>query len=309
MAQAAVAYREIAANPVSGVRTRTKVADKLRVHEKRIPFIRSTFDPSYGITWATMTSEGPAKFTVDLVGELRQFQTKLAQETQRDIANEIEERTRYLVFTSEIPGVFNLGGDLEFFEAAIRSGQREQLTRYAHECVDLVYYNAVSYDLPMTTISLVNGTALGGGMEAALSSNVVIAERGATMGLPEILFNMFPGMGAYQFLSRRVSPAQAEKIILGGRTYSAEELYELGLVDVLADEGKGEQAVYSYVKKHRRQTSAHFGLRRAIDKVHPIRRDELLDVVNVWVDTAMNLSESDLVRMRYLIESQKRRGF
>ena len=70
--------------------------------------------------------------------------------------------------------------------------------------------------MPLTTITLVQGDALGGGFEAAISSNVVIAEKSAKFGLPEVLFNLIPGMGAYSFLVRRTSPDLAEKIIMSG---------------------------------------------------------------------------------------------
>ena len=61
-----------------------------------------------------------------------------------------------------------------------------------------------NFGLPIVTISLVRGNALGGGFEIALSGDVIIAERSAMMGFPEILFNCFPGMGAFQTLSSRV---------------------------------------------------------------------------------------------------------
>ena len=56
----------------------------------------------------------------------------------------------------------------------------------------------------MTTIALLEGDALGGGFESALSCDVVIAEKHVKAGFPEVLFNMFPGMGGLSFLSRRV---------------------------------------------------------------------------------------------------------
>jgi DSF synthase len=59
-----------------------------------------------------------------------------------------------------------------------------------------MYENIIHLDRDVTTIALVQGDALGGGFETALSSNVLIAERSAKLGFPEILFNLFPGMGA-----------------------------------------------------------------------------------------------------------------
>lgn len=161
----------------------------------------------------------------------------------------------------------------------------------------------------MTTIALLKGNAMGGGMEAALAANVLIAERQVTMGLPEVLFNMFPGMGAYQFLSRRLTPAAAEKMILSGRTYGAEELYDMGIVDVLAEEGEGEQAVNDYIARHKRTAHASRALRGAINAADPISRESLMSVVDIWVETAMTLNERDLGRMQYLIRAQEKRGF
>ena len=60
-------------------------------------------------------------------------------------------------------------------------------------------------DLPILTVALIQGDAVGGGFEAMLTDDIVIAEQGAKFGLPEILFNLFPGMGGYSFLRRKVA--------------------------------------------------------------------------------------------------------
>ncbi len=86
---------------------------------------------------------------------------------------------------------------------------------------------------------MVHGDALGGGFETVLSCDVVIAERGAKFGLPEVLFNLFPGMGAYSLLCRRLDGARAQKLMLSGRIYTAEELEEMGLVDLVVEPGEG----------------------------------------------------------------------
>ena len=104
----------------------------------------------------------------------------------------------------EDDGVFNLGGDLALFREAIARHDRETLVAYGRNCVDNLYPWSRNCDLPLTTISLVQGEALGGGFECALSASVLIAEESSRMGFPEILFNLFPGMGAYSFLTRKV---------------------------------------------------------------------------------------------------------
>ena len=78
------------------------------------------------------------------------------------------------------------------------------------------------------SIALVQGDALGGGFEAALSCHTIVAEEGVQMGLPEVLFDLFPGMGAYSFLCKRIAPRMAEKLMLEGSVYTSEELLPHG---------------------------------------------------------------------------------
>jgi DSF synthase len=133
---------------------------------------------------------------------------------------------------------------------------------------------------------------------------VLIAERGARMGLPEILFNLFPGMGAMTFLGRRVGHHQAEKIILSGKLYLAEELYDMGVVDVLAEPGEGEGAVYDYVRREEKARNGIMALRAAREISQPVSYDELVRITEVWVDAALRLEPKDLRMMERLVSRQ-----
>ena len=156
-------------------------------------------------------------------------------------------------------------------------------------------------------MSLVQGDALGGGFEAALSSNVIIAERSAKFGLPEIMFNLFPGMGAYNFIARRTNAATAERMIMSGRIYTGAELYDMGIVDVLAEDGRGEEALNDYVRKNARRHAAHRAIFQARQRVNPITLQDLNGITDLWVDTAMTLSPIDLKMMERLVAAQGRR--
>jgi DSF synthase len=159
-------------------------------------------------------------------------------------------------------------------------------------------------DLPLITIALVQGDALGGGFEAVLSFNVIVAERGARFGLPEIAFGLFPGMGAHCLLSRKLGLAKTEQMMLSNRLYSAEEMYEMGIVHVLAEPGGGEEAVRAYIAKNGRRQVGHRGIYQASSLVDPITLDELQAVVEVWADSALpervRFEEADLKLMRRL---------
>jgi DSF synthase len=265
-----------------------------------------TLEHDTGTLWVHLEPDAAAKFTPGLLADLRTVQERIAARLRAQRAQAPAQRIRYQVFASRIPGVFSLGGDLALFRECIRTRDADTLRIYARDAVDLVYVNATAYEEPLTTISLVQGKALGGGFEAALAAHVIVAERGSRMGLPEIMFNMFPGMGAYQLLSRRLTPAQAERMILSGRTYTAEELHALGVVDVLAEAGDGERAVRRHIQSIDRQCHGRHGLRRALHAANPLDRHELYRMADVWVDTALELGERDLTTIDYLLRAQQR---
>lgn len=258
-------------------------------------------DETYELMWAYLQPADRPCFNLQLLQEL----SNLGDEITRVHDNPDAPPIRYLVLASNVPGVFNLGGDLSLLREYIRAGDRGGLLRYAKACIEVLYSNLTSLGRNITTISLVQGDALGGGFEAAMSSNALIAERSAKLGLPEILFNLFPGMGAYSMLSRKVGAGLAERMILSGRLYGAEELHEMGVVDVLAEDGEGERAVYDYVKKENRFRNGFRGLREAKRITASIPYEELMQVTEVWVDAALRLTRKDLSVMGRLITGQQ----
>jgi DSF synthase len=202
--------------------------------------------------------------------------------------------------------VFCFGGDLELFAALIREGNRDGLAAYGYRCVEILHRNMHSLDLPMLTIGLVQGQALGGGFEALLSFDYIIAERGSTFGLPEVKFGLFPGMGAHAFLSRKLGSAIADRVIMGDSTYSAEEMFEMGVVHHLAEAGQGEAAVREFMQRSERRHAGLVGARRASKRADDITLSELRDIVDFWADAALKLREQDLKLMQRLAGAQER---
>jgi DSF synthase len=198
-------------------------------------------------------------------------------------------------------------GDLAYFIRLIGAGNREGLRQYAKTCVDIQYASVSHYGVPFTTLALVEGAALGGGFEAALSANVVIAETRARFGFPEVTFGMFPGMGALSLLTRKITPAMARRLIMDHRVYTAAELYELGVVDILVQDGQGRKTVADYVRRNVTKVSGLHGLQAAMDRVLPVTYEELNDIVELWVDTALRLSEKNRKLMAYFARAQTRR--
>lgn len=254
--------------------------------------------------WCYMNASPRPCFTQTMLAEIRDLQQRL---TTHLSSPENADQIRYIVYASAKPGVFNLGGDVELFSRLITRRDRDALYAYGRTCVDAVYTASVNCSVPtLTTIALVQGSALGGGLETALACNTFIAEESAQMGFPEILFNLFPGMGAMSFLSRLIGPVKAERLIQSGNMHTGREFFEMGIVDKLAPDGEGVHAVHEYIRQHNRFANSRLAIRQVRERVAPISYEELLDIVEIWVDTALQLTPRDLRTMRRIVNAQSR---
>lgn len=268
------------------------------------PQLSARFDAGQRAMWSRWQAAPRPCFNPELLRDIRTYYDMLAH-TGGVIASGTEEHPiEYVVLASGMPGVFNLGGDLDLFRNLIDKRDRAGLSVYGRACVDVLYRNYIAHGLAATTISLVQGECLGGGFEAALSSDVIIAERSARFGFPEILFNLFPGMGAYSFLYRRVGEKRGEEILTSGRIYSAEEMHGLGVIDRVVDDGQGEAEVGALIKQRSRSRNGLYGIAAARRRVQRIDLDELVDIVEIWVDCALRLNPRDLKLMQRLVSRQ-----
>lgn len=283
-------------------------ANTLRSSSPRYEHLEPRFDREMGVYWAIMNPSPRPSFGAKLLMELRDFIDGIIQSRGQVTVGTDFHSVNYAVLASKVPGVFNLGGDLSLFRDAILNHDRALLSHYATMCVDDLYPWNRNFDLPITTISLVQGTALGGGLEAALASSIVIAEESCKMGFPEVLFNLFPGMGAYSFLQRKVGRRVTEELILSGNTYTARQLYDMGVVDVITADGTGESALANYVRKHGRGSNGRRAFERVRRDFEAVTKEELRHITDVWIDAALRLTERDLRMMDRLIRAQERSG-
>jgi DSF synthase len=258
------------------------------------------------IFWCFMNQRGRPSYTYSLGAEVQEVQDWVADNYARP-ANGGPDDLRYFVCGSKTPGIYNLGGDLRHFAECIRTRDLAAMRKYAETCVRMQHANANGFGAPIITMALVQGDALGGGFEHALAFDILVAERSARLGLPEIVFNLFPGMGAYSFLLRRVGRKVAENFILEGKIYTATELYDMGIVDILVDDGEGEAAIVDYCQRNRNRFAAERAVYRARRAADPVELDELLRITNVWAETAMTLTDADVRKMERLADAQERR--
>lgn len=139
-----------------------------------------------------------------------------------------------VVLTSAHPRVFSAGADL-----------RERATMTREEAGEFVTELRGAFEraarLPIPVVAAVEGAALGGGLELALTADVIVASSNATFGLPETSLAIIPGAGGTVRLPRKIGPSRAKELIFTGRRIGSEDALRFGLVEYAVDGGSAEE--------------------------------------------------------------------
>lgn len=258
--------------------------------------------------WGFMHATAPGApvvrpcFHPAMMDEMLSFQATIGREMRAAEPGDLHH-----VVLGSAASVFNLGGDLECFADCIERGDAATLRDYAEKCMQGVFAFHTGFGANLHTVALVQGDALGGGFEAALSCHTIVAEEGVEMGLPESLFGLFPGMGAYPFLRRRVGGQIAQRLIMSGEILTAERLHAMGVVDVLAPRGGGTEAVRELIRGNRRRPRTWAAVAALRQRAEPITLEELHAGIALWVDSAMALDSRSIKTMRRLVRAQTTR--
>ena len=183
----------------------------------------------------TVRIERPAEHIAELVMDRPEARNALSTEQARRLVEAAgavadDPTVSVVVLASAVPDAFCVGADLK---------ERNQLDDEQLRAQRTVFVEAFAAvrELGMATVAAVDGFALGGGCELALSCDVVVAAETAMLGLPEVGLGLVPGGGGTQLLSRRIGLNRALDLILTGRRVGGEEAWRLGLVDRLVLDG------------------------------------------------------------------------
>ncbi|MEU0838509.1 enoyl-CoA hydratase-related protein [Streptomyces sp. NPDC005962] len=187
--------------------------------------------------WVAVRRDG---FVAELVLDRPKAMNAVSSEMARSIAAACaaladDHAVRAVVLTSTHERAFCVGADLK---------ERNSFTdaeMMRHRPVSRAAYTGV-LELPVPAVAAVHGFALGGGYELALSCDVIVADRTAVVGLPEVSVGVIPGGGGTQLLPRRVGAARAAELIFSARRVPAEEAHALGMVDELVAPGEDRTA-------------------------------------------------------------------
>jgi enoyl-CoA hydratase/carnithine racemase len=142
---------------------------------------------------------------------------------------------RAVVLTSSSAKAFCVGADLKERAAFTDDDLRNQrpVTRAAYTSI---------LNLPVPTIAAIQGYALGGGFELALSCDIIVVDESAVLGLPEVSVGLVPGGGGTQLLARRIGWGRACDLTFTTRRIDAEEAYRLGVADRLVMSGQARES-------------------------------------------------------------------
>ncbi|WP_433957967.1 enoyl-CoA hydratase/isomerase family protein [Cytobacillus horneckiae] len=166
-----------------------------------------------------------AILTLNRPGSMNALNTKMAIELLEALQElKYDDNIRVLILTGEGEKSFCVGADLKE-----RNGMSQQDWKRQHD-----YFEEVTEKLrefPFPVICAVNGYALGGGMEIALSCDLRTASSNASFGLPEAKLGLIPGIGGTQLISRVMPIAVAKEILFTGKRFSAKEGKEYGLIN------------------------------------------------------------------------------
>src|SRR6478609_10077942 len=172
-----------------------------------------------------------AELVLDRPEALNAVSTAMAHALGRATKELSEDPTvRAVVVSSTHPKAFCVGADLKernsFTDEELRA--QRPLARAAYRGV---------LDLPVPAVAAVDGYALGGGFEIALSCDLVVCGEDAVVGLPEVSVGVIPGGGGTQLLTRRVGWSRAASLVFTARRLPAPEAVSLGCVDEVVPAG------------------------------------------------------------------------
>jgi len=142
-----------------------------------------------------------------------------------------------LIIKSGVPGIFCAGADLKERLKMSQADIGPFVASARQLTVDL-------FNLPMATIAALDGAALGGGLELALSCDFRTASDSAKMGLVELKLAIMPGAGGTQRLPRIINPSIAKELIFTGRVVDGSEAHKLGIVNYVVNQNDAGNAAY-----------------------------------------------------------------
>ena len=164
------------------------------------------------------------QITIDRPDKLNAMNLDVMDEFISILGELDNDSSKVIIITGSGQKAFSAGADIEYM-SKIEPTEAEKYALKGHEVLNKIE------KIEKPVIAAINGYALGGGCELALSCDIRFASPNAHLGQPEVTLGICPGWGGTQRLLRIIGPARAKDLIFSGRRISAEEALSMGLVN------------------------------------------------------------------------------
>lgn len=280
-----------------------EVIDAIRYKAGFLPEVELAYEAAIKTLWVTIRPELKPVFTLQLLDSLVKIQSAIfALWGAPDQYHRAP--VRFLAFRGTGP-FFTLGGDLDFYLDCLAKNDRAALAEYARLSAEGAIWNSSGLNGLVVTLSTIHAKAIGGGIDAPRSCNVMIAEEQASFVYPEIKFNHFP-ITAVAILSRRMGPRAAEKLLMSGEEMSAQTFMEAGGLEAVVPTGTGETWIRKYCADSLPIHAAKTALFTAFNRRAGDLREELSHLGQIWADCMLRLSPSAISKLQRIAQTQDR---
>ena len=268
-----------------------------------LPQVKLAYEADLKMLWITIKPEPKPVFTLPLLTSVGKVQKAVAELWGRDRGT-TDSPVKFVAYRAEGP-VFTLGGDLDFYLDCLATSDRAALEEYARVSTEGASLNANGLKGLVITLSTIHAKAIGGGIDAPRSCNIMVAEEGASFVYPEVRFNHFP-ITAVAILSRRMGPIEAQRMLMSGDEYTAAEFHARGGLDAVVAPGCGEDWIRAYAAETLPMHSARSALFAAFNQRAGRLEDELSYMATLWSDTMLRLNPAEISRLQRIAQAQER---
>lgn len=167
-------------------------------------------------------SEGLGILTINRPQKLNALNIQVLRELKSCLSELCSSNLKGMIITGEGEKAFIAGADIAEMKP-MSNGEAHAFSELGQQVSNLIEA------LPFPTIAAVNGYALGGGFEMAMSCDFIFSTNNAVFGLPEVKLGLIPGFGGTVRLARIVGERRAKEIMFSGRNISSEEAKNFGI--------------------------------------------------------------------------------
>ena len=165
-----------------------------------------------------------AWLTISRPKALNALNAKLFEELEHCLNSLDKNSLRTLIIQGAGDKAFVAGADIKEM-SALNAKEAEEFSKTGQRVFGLLEA------LPFPVIAIIQGFALGGGLELALACDILLLEEHSKIGLPEVTLGLFPSFGGTQRLTRSIGFYKAKEMIFTGNFYTAQEAYSMGLAN------------------------------------------------------------------------------